>query len=156
MFGAIDRAVLPARTAEAYLQVRKTAFEETLRMVVHQLVHTLQKRQYFPVFLQKINHRSVQSGQLFVFIVLAGVVRTAAVEDIPSAVAGPVCRNTALEGEGIDRDRQTVLRTVSLLRRSGNTFPCPFRKRGCQNGEQALCQLMDIRIRCGQFAIDDE
>lgn len=104
MFGAIDRAVLSARTTEGYLQMFKTAFEEAFHMMVHQLIHTLQERQDLAVTLQKINDRLVQTRHLFVFVVLTRVMGRTAVEHIPAAVTGLVRRKTAFIREGVDRD----------------------------------------------------
>ena len=100
---AIDGAVLPARTAEAYLQVRKAALHKPLHMMVNQGIYRLQERQYFPVFLQEVYHRFVHSGQCLVFVVLTGVVCTTAVEHIASTVSALVRRDATFKGEGVNR-----------------------------------------------------
>ena len=43
MFGAIDRAVLPARAAERDLKVVEAAFDKPLYMMVHQSIDGVQE-----------------------------------------------------------------------------------------------------------------
>ena len=102
MFGAIYRAVLSTRATERNLQMAKAAFQEPLYVVIYQLIYVLQELQYLAVFLQEVDHRLVQSGQLLILLVLTGIVRTAAVEYISSSVAAGILRDAFLEREGID------------------------------------------------------
>ena len=102
MFGAIDRAVLATGAAESDLQMVKTTLEKALHMMIHQRVHGIQERQYLAVFLQEIYHRLIQARERLVFVVLAGVLGTAAIEDISAAVTGLIRRDSALEGERIN------------------------------------------------------
>ena len=44
----------------------------------------------------------IQARESLVFLVFAGVVGTAAIEDIPAAVSGLIRRDSALEGERIN------------------------------------------------------
>ena len=103
MFGAIDRAVLPSRTTEGYLQVRETAFKETRDMMVHQFLHRREEDRYFSVLLKEVNDWLVQAGERFILIVLAGVMCRAAVEDIASTVSAGIFRNTAFIRKGVNR-----------------------------------------------------
>jgi hypothetical protein len=120
VLGAINGPVLPARTTETNLQMRKTALHEPLHVVIHQLIHTLQEREDLPVFLQEINHRLIQARQAFVLLVLTGVMGTPAIEHIPAAVPTLVSRYATLEGEGIDRNGKQPL-PVPPLKGGGKT-----------------------------------
>ena len=101
---AINRAVLTAGTTESDLQMRETAFQEPLYMMIHQLVNALQERQYFAVLLQKVNNGLVQTRHLLKFLIFARVMGRAAVKNITASVAGLVRRNAALIREGVNRD----------------------------------------------------
>ena len=102
-FGAIDRAVLATRASERHLQVREVAFDKTLHMMIHESIDRLQERQNLAVFFQKINHRLIQTCERFVLLILTGIVRSAAVKDIASAITGRVFRQPALKGERVNR-----------------------------------------------------
>ena len=97
MLGAIDGTVLSSGTTESDLQMAETPFDKPLHMLIDQAIYALQERQDLAVFLQEINHRLIQAGKGLVFLVFAGVVGTAAVEDITSTVTGLILRNSALE-----------------------------------------------------------
>lgn len=108
MFGAIDRPVLTAGTAESDLQMLKTALYKTFYVVIYQFVNRLEKSQYLAVGLKEIYHRLIQTRERFVFVILAGVVRGTAVEDVPAAVAGRIGRNTAFKRERENSDGQIL------------------------------------------------
>jgi len=102
-FGAIDRAVLATRATERHLQVREVAFDKALYVMVHKGINGIQKCKNLTVFLQKINHRLIQTCEKFVLLILTGIVRSAAVKDIASAITGRVFRQPALKGERVNR-----------------------------------------------------
>ena len=108
MFGAIHGTVLPAGTAECDLQMLETALYKTLYMVIYQFVNRLEKSQYLAVGFQKIYYRLIQPRERFVFVVLAGVMRGAAVKDVSSAITGLVFGDTAFEGERENSDGQIL------------------------------------------------
>ena len=102
MLCAINRSMLTTGTTKSHLQMTKIAFYKALNMMVYQTIDGLQERQYLTVFLQKINHRLIESGELFILIVLTRVVGTAAIENITSAVSGLIRWDSAFEGERIN------------------------------------------------------
>lgn len=102
-FGTIDRTVLASRTTESHLQVLKIPLDKPLYMMIYQRVHGVQERQYLAVRLQKVDDGLVQAREGLVLLVFAGVVRAAAVEDIPTAITGVVCRKAAFKRKGVDR-----------------------------------------------------
>lgn len=121
MLGAIDRTMLPTGTAESDLQVAETALQEPLHMVVHQFIHRLQECEDLAVFLQKIYHRLIKPRQGFIFLVLTGIMGTAAIEHITPSVSGFINRYALLEREGIDGNTKTAalydrLRCTTALR----------------------------------------
>ena len=99
MFGAIDGSVLSSRTAESHLQMFKTALDKPLYMMIHEGIDRLEESEDLSVLLQKIYHRLIQPRQGFVFVILTGVMSTAAVKDISAAIAGPVLGDAAFIGE---------------------------------------------------------
>ena len=106
MLSRIDAAMLTARASESEHQVGEAALEITLHMMICQPIDALQEGEYLPVFLKETDYRLVQTRQLLVCLVTAGVVSASAVEDISSAVAALVLRNPALEREGEDANTQ--------------------------------------------------
>ena len=103
MFGAIDRTVLSARTTESHLEMTEIAFNEPLYVMIYKCIHRLKESQYLAVLLEEVDDRLVQARHGLELLVFAGVVRTTAVEDISTAVAGFVCRYTTFKREGVDR-----------------------------------------------------
>jgi hypothetical protein len=103
MFGAIDGAVLTARTTESDLHMREVAFEETLYMMVHEPIDRLQESKYLAVFLEEVNNRLVKAREGLVLLVFARVMGGTAVEDISAAVTGSVLRQPALKRERVNR-----------------------------------------------------
>ena len=81
-------------------------------MVVGQLVYRIQERQYLTIILQESYHRLVQSGQLLIRLVSAGVVRASAVEHITTAIATLVLGYTVAIRETIHLHHQRSLRIV--------------------------------------------
>ena len=103
MLGTIDRTMLPTRATESYLEVREVTFDEARYMMVDEGINGLQKSQYLAVLLQKINDRLVQSGEGLVFVVLTGIMGSAAVEDIATAITGLIYGQALLKREGVNR-----------------------------------------------------
>ena len=103
MLGTIDRTMLPTRATESYLEVREVTFDEARRMMIDEGINGLQESQYLAVLLQKINDRLVQSGEGLVFVVLTGIMGSAAVEDIATAITGLIYGQALLKREGVNR-----------------------------------------------------
>ena len=113
-FGTIDRTVLTAGATKGHLKVSKTAFDEPLCMMIHKFIHGFQESQDLAVFLQEINNGLIQARELFVLLVLAGVVRATTVKDIPATVTGFVCRKAAFKREGVNGDGEIVFRDLVI------------------------------------------
>ena len=103
MLGTIDRTMLPTRATESHLEVGEVAFDKARHMMIHQRVNRVQEGQDLSVLLQKINDGLVQSGELLICIVLTGIMGSAAVEDISTAVSGLIYRKALLKREGVNR-----------------------------------------------------
>ena len=103
MLGTIDRTMLPTRATESYLEVREVTFDEARRMMIDEGINGLQESQDLAVLLQKINDRLVQSGEGLVFVVLTGIMGSAAVEDIATAITGLIYGQALLKREGVNR-----------------------------------------------------
>ena len=106
MLSRIDAAMLATRASEGKHQVGEAALEITLHMMICQPIDALQEGEYLPVFLKETYYRLIQTRQLLVCLVTAGVVSASTVEDISSAVAALVLRNPALEREREDANTQ--------------------------------------------------
>ena len=102
--GAIDATVLSTRATEGDLEVFEIAFDKALDMVIDEAIDRIQEGQYFSILLKKVDDGLVMTGEVFELFILAGVMGTAAVEDIASTVAGSIGRETFLEGETNDCD----------------------------------------------------
>lgn len=100
--GTIDTTMLTARAAKGHLHMREITLDKSLHMVIHQRIDMLQKRQYLPILLQKIYHRLIHTSQGLILLILTGVMRGAAVEDIPTTIATLVRGQAALETKTID------------------------------------------------------
>ena len=102
----IDRAVLPARTTETDLQAGKSPLNKPLHVVIDQGIDIIQKRHYLAILLQEVDHGFISSRQHFILLILARVVRRAAVEHISAAIARLINRNTFPERKRIDGNQQ--------------------------------------------------
>ena len=114
VLGAIDGAVLATGATESDLQIGKIALNEALRVMIHEGIDGLQERQYLAVLLEEVNHRLIETREGLVLLVLTGVVRTAAVEDVSASVATLIRRQTFLERERIYRDGEIVRSNRSI------------------------------------------
>ena len=103
LLGAVRRAVLAAGAAERHLQMRESPTDETVNMGVDEREYVPQESDDLAVLLQEILHLPVEAGHGAETLVFAGVVRAAAVEDIPTAITGVVCRKAAFKRKGVDR-----------------------------------------------------
>ena len=103
VLGAIDGAVLAASTAESHLEVGEVALDKALHVMVDKGIDRVEEGEYLAVLLEEIDDRLIQAGKGLVLLVLTRVVSTAAVEDIPAAVAGGIFRSSLLKGERVDR-----------------------------------------------------
>ena len=116
-FGAIYRAMLAARAAEADLKMGELPLYEPLDMRIDQLEDIVQEPEYFSVILQELYHLLVIPRELTIIFVLARVIDRPAVEYIAAAVPRGVERNAFLVSEADYPDFQTpVLRDVVELR----------------------------------------
>ena len=103
VLGTIDRTVLTAGTTESDLQVGEIALNEPLHMMVDKGIDGAEEGEYLAVRFEEVDDGLVQAREGLVLLVFAGVVRAAAVEDIPTAITGVVCRKAAFKRKGVDR-----------------------------------------------------
>ena len=103
MLRTIDRAVLPAGTAEGHLQVSEIAFNKPLYVMVYQPIHRIEEGEYLAVLLEEVNDGLVQARESLILVIRAGVMGRTAVEDITSSVTGRIFGKTALIRERVDR-----------------------------------------------------
>lgn len=103
MLGAINRTVLSARATERHLQIGKIALNKPRYMMINKRIHGIQESQYLAVVLQEVNDRLIKAREGLVLLVLTRVMGGTAIEHIPAAVTGRVCRNTAFKRKGVDR-----------------------------------------------------
>ena len=103
VLGAIDGAVLAASTAESHLEVGEVALDKALHVMVDKGIDGLKEGEYLAVLLEEVDDGLVQAREGLVLLVLARVVSSTAVEDIPAAVAGGIFRSSLLKGERVDR-----------------------------------------------------
>ena len=115
VLGTIDGAVLATGATESDLEIGKIALDEALRMMIHEGIDGLQERQYLAVLLEEVNDGLIETCEGLVLLILTGIVRTAAVEDISASVTGLIDRQTALKGERIYRDGEIVFRDLVIL-----------------------------------------
>lgn len=100
--GAIDAPMLASGTAEVDGKMRKVAFEKTLDMMIDESIDRLEKGQDLAIVLQIVDDGLIAAGERFIFVVLAGIMRRSAVEDISAAIPRLIDGQTALETKGCD------------------------------------------------------
>ena len=71
--------------------------------MIHQRINRIQESEDLPILFEEIDDGLIQSGELLIRIVLTGIMRTAAVEDISAAITGFIDRQALLKGEGVNR-----------------------------------------------------
>ena len=86
VLGRIDTSVLTTRAAKREHQRRKTALDITTHMGIGQFVDTIKEGQDLAVILQETDDRFIQSRQLLIRLITSGVMRTTAIEHIPSPI----------------------------------------------------------------------
>ena len=86
VLGRIDTSMLTTRAAKREHQRRKATLDITTHMGIGQFVDTVKEGQNFAVILQETDDRLIQSRQLLIRIITSGVMRTTAIEHIPSPI----------------------------------------------------------------------
>ena len=112
MLCRIDRAMLTTSTTETELKMSETTLHVATYMGICQFVNAVEESQDLTIILKKSNDRFVKSGQLLVGFVATGVVGTATVEDITSAVATIVLWYSLAIRETIDSNHERALAIV--------------------------------------------
>lgn len=102
---AVNGTMLTAGAAESNLQGGKAALQEAACVVRDKGLRVLQEGKDLTVLLQETDDGLVAAGKLFILLVLAGIVRSAAVENVSASVAGRVLRDAFFEGKTIDAYR---------------------------------------------------
>lgn len=116
MFGgmlcAVDGTMLAAGAAEIDAETAETAVHETFHMVVDHAVDMLEELLDLAFFLKVVYDRLIKSGEFLVLVVAARVAHATAVEDIASAIAAAILRDTFSIGEAADLDSETGVRVA--------------------------------------------
>ena len=86
----IHATVLPSSASEGKHQVGEPTLDVACHMGIGQLVNAVEEGEDFPVILKESYDRFVETSEELVWLVSPGVVRAAAVKDIPSPIAGCV------------------------------------------------------------------
>ena len=94
MLGGIYTAMLPAGASETEHQRGKATLHVAVYMMVGKCIDMFQELQYLTIILQKSDNRLIQTRQLFIRLVSARVMGTSTVEDITSAIARRIFRNS--------------------------------------------------------------
>lgn len=103
---AVHRAVLPAGASKGKHEVREATLEIAFYVGIGQSIDRVEERQDLPVLFQEADDRFVQARQLLVRLIAPGVVRGAAVKDIPATIAAGVLGDATFVGEGEDADEK--------------------------------------------------
>ena len=103
MLGTIDRTMLPTRATESHLQIREVAFDEARYMMVDEGIDRVEEGEYLAVLLEEVDDWLVQAREGLVFVVLTGIMGSAAVEDIATAITGLIYGQALLKREGVNR-----------------------------------------------------
>ena len=124
--------MLTTRTAKREHQRREATLYISTHVSISQLIHGIEEGQNFSVVLQETDDGLVESCQLLIGLITAWVMRRTTIEDVATAIAGLVLRNTFSIRETEDTHHQRTLCVV-------------FRERG-----RAVLRmgLIGIVIRC--------
>lgn len=99
MLCGIHGTMLPASTAERYHHIGETAFHKLLYVREHHLLGILQEHLYPTFVLKELYHIGIQTVELAVRCITAGVCKAAAVKHKTAAVAALVVRDALAERE---------------------------------------------------------
>jgi hypothetical protein len=94
VFSTIDGAMLTTSATKGHLQVGEVTFDKPRHVMVDKGIDGVQESQYLAVLFEEVDDGLVETGESLVLLVLTGVVRTTAVEDVTASVAGSIGRNT--------------------------------------------------------------
>ncbi len=87
MLGRIDTTVLTACTAEAEHQRGEASLNISVHMMVGKAINTIEEGQYLAIILQESDDWLVETRQFLVWLVSAGVMGAATIEDITASIA---------------------------------------------------------------------
>ena len=106
MLCTIDRAMLSTGATKRKHQVGEAPLYVAFHMSIGQSVDAVEEGQYLAVVFQELDDRFIQTRQLLIRLVAAGVVDGATIEDVATAIARCVLGDAAFVGEGEDADCQ--------------------------------------------------
>ena len=106
MLGTIHTAVLTARAAEGEHEVGEATLDVSFDVGVGQTEDAFEEGQYLAVVFEETDDGLLESCHVLVLLVTPWVVGAAAVENVASAIAALVLRNTFLIGETEDADNE--------------------------------------------------
>ena len=119
VLGGIDRAVLTTGTAEAEHEGGEATLDITAHMGIGEFIDAVEEGEDLTIILQEADDGLVETGELLVRLVAAGVVGGTTVEHIATAIATLVLRDSLAIGEAEDLDYQGALSIV--FREGGRT-----------------------------------
>lgn len=136
----IHAAVLTARATKGKHQIGEVAVDITLYVDIGQAVNAFQEIEDFAIFFQEVNDGSVQSRQCFVGFVATGIVRTATVENIATAISAFVGGNAFF----IRKTKHAHHKRALILRLFlGCHITIVFEIEGSQRVRRACCEVRD-------------
>ena len=106
MLGTIDGTVTTACASEVNLHIGEATFLETGYMEIDKSIDTLKEGENLAIRFEEVYDRLVKSCEGFVLFVTTRVVRAAAVKHIASTIARLILRNSLLEREREDTNRE--------------------------------------------------
>ena len=102
-FSTIDGTVLPAGTTESNLQMGEVALDEPRHMMIDKGIDGFEEGQNLAILFEEVNDGLIQAGEGLVLLILARVMGSAAVKDIPAAITAVIDRQPAFKREGVNR-----------------------------------------------------
>ena len=87
MLGRINTTMLPTSTAEAEHQRGEASLNISIDMMVGKAINTIEEGQYLAIILQESDDWLVETRQFLVWLVSAGVMGAATIEDITASIA---------------------------------------------------------------------
>ena len=93
MLGGIDGTMLTTRTAEREHQRGKATLDISAHMGIGEFIDRIEEGQDLTIVFQESDHRLIESRQLFVRLITAGVMGATTVEDIAAAIATLILRD---------------------------------------------------------------
>ena len=96
---AVNRAVLAASAAKAYHQVGETTFNKPLYMRVNKLIAVVKKCENTAIVFKVFDYLGIKTSKLLLTVVFSGIVHSATVKYIATAITRGIVGNAFLVGK---------------------------------------------------------